>query len=55
MLRDALFEARLKEAAMHAVKGAAEIAGLKERTGAAEEAEQKRWQLPAFARWGRKE
>ena len=36
MLQDAVLEMKLAKAAGHAVKGAAEILGLKEKTGAAE-------------------
>lgn len=36
MARDALFKAKLAEALGHVVKGAAEIVGVKPKTGAAE-------------------
>lgn len=39
MARDALLRAKLGEALGHVVKGAAEIVGVKEKTGAAEYAE----------------
>lgn len=36
MLQDAVLEMKLAKAAGHAIKGAAEMLGLKEKTGAAE-------------------
>lgn len=36
LLRAALLDARIKDALIHAAKGAAEMAGLKDKTGVAE-------------------
>ena len=36
MARDALFQAKIGEALVHTVKGAAELIGIKEKTGEAE-------------------
>lgn len=42
MLRDALMQAKLKESLGHAVKGAAEIVGLKPKTAVVEQTESRR-------------
>lgn len=47
MARDALFSAKIGEALGHVAKGAAEIVGVKEKTGVAEQTAKRRKATPA--------